>query len=101
MEANHPEIAVTTGFKEFLKHAFEWFEIQIALAVQYGYNPDRMFQVKSYALVVNSKWTFPKTTAGKMMFSIESAQNHLPHTNSPSYLNEYFVRQTQIAKQIK
>jgi hypothetical protein len=22
-EANHPEIAVTTGFKEFLKHAFE------------------------------------------------------------------------------
>jgi hypothetical protein len=32
MEANHPEIAVTTGFKEFLKHAFEWFEIQIALA---------------------------------------------------------------------
>jgi hypothetical protein len=23
MEANHPEIAVTTGFKEFLKHAFE------------------------------------------------------------------------------
>jgi hypothetical protein len=53
MEANHPEIAVTTGFKEFLKHAFEWFEIQIALwHVQYGYNPDQMFQVKSYALVV-------------------------------------------------
>lgn len=23
IEANHPEIAVTTGFKEFLKHAFE------------------------------------------------------------------------------
>jgi hypothetical protein len=68
--------------------------------VQYGYNPDRMFQVKSYALQTSGR--IPKTTAGKMIpLNVASFAKIIYPTNSVIFKWVYFVRQTQIAKQIK